>query len=140
MAVSLDTLKEHVGKPVILTVRLPDGTSEDQEGKIEAASDVGVGFKPKRKRDMDLIEPEDILELKAAPTKPSQLRQKKLFPVGESKVRAHLIDRHGAPLSQINSQSNEEAMTLHEKIDHSDLGHNHEKTESTSDGSESDAE
>ena len=140
MTVSIDTLKEHVGKSVVLTVRQEDGSIEKLEGKIEAASEVGVGFKPKRKRDMDLLEPDSIEELKAAPTKPSQLRQKKLFPVGESKVRAHLIDRHGAPLSQVNGMSNDEAIDLHNKIDHSDFGYNHEKTESTSDGAEPDGE
>jgi len=128
MTVSLEELTPHVGENVVLSITPADGgEATDIEGKLEVASDAGVGFKPKRKRDIELLELSQIVGVKAAPAASGALKQKKLSPVTVATVRGHLIDRHGAPLSQVNGMSNEDALELHGKIDHSDLGHNHDK-------------
>lgn len=128
MSVDIATIKEHVGDtPVLLTVRREDGTEEKLEGKIEVASEAGVGFKPKGRREMDLLEVEDIVGIEEAPVTEAKLKQVGLKPIELGRVKKHLIDRHGAPLSQVNALTAEQAEELHNKIDHTDLGHHHNK-------------
>lgn len=126
MSVDPKTLEEFDGKQVILTLKQEDGSASEQEGKIEAASEAGVAFKEKGKRDVDLIMPDQIEEISLAPSKPKKLVQKKLKPVMLGTVRQHLVDRHGYDLSVVNEMDDEKALKEHEDIDHKDLGHKHE--------------
>jgi len=129
MTVAIETLQEKAksGDVVLLTVKREDGSTEQVQGKIEVASTAGVGFKPRGRREMDLLELDDVLELEEAPVPDVKLKQVKMKPVDATRVKKHLIDRHGAPLSQVNAMSPDQAAELHGKIDHSDLGHNHLK-------------
>lgn len=129
MSVAIDTLKSKVGENILLTVKREDGSTEEVEGKIEVASEAGVGFKPKGRREMDLLEAEDVLDINEAPIVETKLKQVKLKLIDLTRVKKHLIDRHGAPLSQVNALAPEQAEELHNKIDHSDLGHNHTKVD-----------
>lgn len=124
MTIAPAELEDYSEKTVELVVNR-EGEEVTLQGKIELASEVGVAFKPRRKRDVDFIEPSDIISIKEVEESGSDLKQKKLPPLEPAKVRAHLIDRHGAPLSQVNALSPEQAVELHNKIDHSDLGHKH---------------
>lgn len=125
MAVEAATLEKFSGKQVILHLIEGDGSVSEKEGKVEDASEVGMAFKEKGKRDVDLVLPDQIEEIALAPTKPKTLSQKKLKPVTETTVRQHLLDRHGYDRSVVNAMTDEKAFDEHNDIDHSDLGHKH---------------
>lgn len=126
MSVDPKELEKYSGKQVLVHVIEDDGSVSEKEGKFEEASEVGVAFKEKGKRDVDLLLPEEIEEVTAAPTKPKKLVQKKLKPATESTARQHLADRHGYDLTDLNEMSDEQAFSDHEEIDHENLGHKHE--------------
>lgn len=125
MAVDASTLESFTGKSVTLVLKQEDGSAKEFEGKVEAASEYGMAFKEKGKRDSDLVEPDQIEEITLAPVKPKTLAQKKLKEVSETTARQHLLDRHGYERSVVNKMSDEQAFSEHEDIDHSDLGHKH---------------
>lgn len=125
MAVDASTLADFSGKQVTLVLKQEDGSAKEFEGKVEAASEYGMAFKEKGKRDSDLVEPDQIEEITLAPVKPKTLAQKKLKEVSETTARQHLLDRHGYERSVVNKMSDEQAFSEHEDIDHSDLGHKH---------------
>lgn len=124
MSVDPSTLESFTGKNVVLH-RLVDGTVQELEGKVESASAVGVAFKEKGKRDIELVMPSDVENIDVAPDKPKSLAQKKLKLVTEKNVRQHLLDRHGDSRKAVSAESDEDALARHEAIDHSDLGHKH---------------
>jgi hypothetical protein len=134
MAVDPSTLEEFDGKQVLLHV-VVDGELVEREGKVEAASEQGMAFKEKGKRDVELIEPDQIEEIALAPTKPKTLSQKKLKEVELTTARQHLLDRHGYERSVVNKMTDEQAFADHNDIDHKDLGHRHE-SEDDEDGDE----
>ena len=135
----VQNLEEYTGKMVILTVKQDDGSAKQLEGKVEAASDQGIAFKEKGKREVDLVLPDKIDEIAVAPEKPKTLAQKKLQPIADSAVRQHLLDRHGMSRTKVNKMSEAEAVELHNSIDHSDLGHRHEAKDEAEASEESDA-
>lgn len=141
MAISAKDLVKYDGKQVILHLVQEDGSAKEMEGKVEAASEAGMAFKEKGKRDVELIMPSDIEEIAFAPEKPKRITQKKLKPVTVTNVRQHLVDRHGMSRSEANSITDEEALELHDQVDHKDLGHKHvsdeDENEGDSEGSDS---
>lgn len=144
MAVAANTLADYDGKQVILHVINSETNQLDElEGKVESASEVGMAFKEKGKRDLRLIEPSQIEEIEVAPEAPKKVAQKKLQQVTERSARQHLLDRHGYLRSWANEVSDEEAFAEHASVDHSDLGHRHltdEEQAKKADKSESDAD
>lgn len=141
MSVDASTLQNYSGKQVILTLVLDGGDATEHEGKVEAASEFGMAFKEKGKRESILVEPSQIEEISVAPSKPKTLSQKKLKEVTENTVRQHLLDRHGYERSVVNEMSDEQAAAEHEDIDHSDLGHRHEAdNDDEDDAAEGDSE
>jgi hypothetical protein len=131
MTVAANTLSEYSGKQVVLHVVNDEGGLDELEGKVESASEVGMAFKEKGKRDLRLIEPSQIEEIEVAPEAPKKAAQKKLQQVTEKSARQHLLDRHGYLRSWANEVSDEEALAEHESIDHRDLGHRHLTDEET---------
>lgn len=140
MSVDASTLEQFQGKQVILHVIDTEKNEViEKEGKVEAASEYGMAFKEKGKRDSDLIEPAQIEEITLAPSKPKKLAQKKLKEVTESTARQHLLDRHGYERSVINGVDDEAAFKEHADIDHSDLGHKHVSEDEDGDDTEAEA-
>ena len=131
MTVAANTLESYSGKQVVLHVVNDEGGLDELEGKVESASEVGMAFKEKGKRDLRLIEPSQIEEIELAPEAPKKSPQKKLQQVTESGARQHLLDRHGYLRSWANQVSDAEAFAEHQSIDHSDLGHRHLTDEET---------
>lgn len=125
MTVDPKTLEEFSDKQVTIHIIKDDGDLEEKEGKIEAASEFGVAFKEKGKRDSELLEPSQIEEITLAPVKPKTLAQKKLKEVTETTARQHLLDRHGYDRSVVNEMDDAQAFAEHADIDHADLGHKH---------------
>jgi hypothetical protein len=132
MGVNAEELNKFLDKKVVLHTINEDKSIEEREGKVEAASAHGIAFKEKGKSSVDLYEVAQIEEIQAAPEAPKKIRQKKLKPVEEGQVRQHLVDRHGMPVSKANELDEKAATELHDRIDHSDLGHKHEAGETTS--------
>jgi len=125
MTVDASTLSQYDGKQVILHVIQADGSVEEKQGKIDGASEFGVAFKEKGKRDVVLVEPNEIEEIDFAPDKPKTLTQKKLRPIADASMRAHLLDRHAFSRKTVNEMTDTQAVEAHDLADHSDLGHRH---------------
>lgn len=135
MSVDPSTLEEFSDKSVILHLKTDEGI-EELEGKVEAASAEGMAFKEKGKRDLRLVEADEIEEISLAPETPKKITQKKLKEPTLTGVRQHLVDRHGMPRSEANSMNDEKAWDLHDQIDHKDLGHKHVSEEEDENGDE----
>ena len=129
MTVDASTLESFEGKNVILHLIKSDGTVEELTGTVESANEHGMAFKPKGKRDFVLVEPKDIEEITEAPQALKSIPQKKLKPIADGSVRQHLLDRHGYQRSVVNGMTDEQAVKLHDEIDHKDLGHRHMSAE-----------
>lgn len=125
MSVDATTLVNFEGKQVILHFIEEDGSVSEKTGKVDGASEFGIAFKEKGKREVALIEPHQIEEIDLAPEKPKSLSQKKLKPIAVANARQHLLDRHGYTRTAVNAMSDEQAGEEHDGIDHSDLGHRH---------------
>ena len=126
MTVATQDLASYEGKSIILTVANDDGSAREVTGKVEAASEAGMAFREKGKRDVELVMPNEIVEIALAPEKPKKINQKKLKPISDERMRQHLADRHGFTLEEVNGMTDSEAVELHDNIDHSNLGHRHE--------------
>lgn len=140
MSVDASTLEQFTGKQVILHHIQENGDIAEREGKVDGASEAGMAFKEKGKRDVELVLPSEIEEITLAPVKPKNLSQKKLKLVTESTARQHLLDRHGFARSEVNAMTEEEGFAAHDQIDHDDLGHRHVAADESKDEESSDSE
>lgn len=95
------------------------------EGTIEMASSVGIAFRPKGKRDVMLVQPKDVARIDIVPEKPKPLVARTLKPLEESSARRHLFHLHNFERGDLADVTDEEALDLHEDIDHTNLGHKH---------------
>lgn len=144
-------LPEFSGKKVKIRY-FPRGLAEGErtdekiqtlEGTCEAANVIAVVIRPRGKTLGELIETNDIVEIGLDDSKPKPLAQKSLKNPSFDTVRAHLADRHGWTLKDVNELGEEEAMRAHRDLDHAELSHTHpyiEDAESEADGEEPDDE
>lgn len=100
-------------------------TTDDQEleGRVEAASPVGIVLKLKGRASL-LVEARDIESIQVI-TSVEPIKQKAIATVAAGKYREHLANRHGWRLSDIKNLTEAEAEAIHLDLDHSDLGHRH---------------
>lgn len=129
---SADKLAQFRNKRVKVVVNLPEKNEKgelavEMEGTVQAGNELGLLIKPKGKVKFELIERGLIEEIVLVTEKSSELERTSLKPVKIGQARRHLMERHGYTLSQANALTEEEAMEIHEKIDHEadDLGHIH---------------
>ena len=127
-----------VGKKVIVTRNLdkPNEKGElavEVEGTVEAANVHGVMLKPKGQVKPEILNLDEIEEIRFAPEKAKNIKAKVLKPIEHGQARGHLLERHGLTLKEVNALSEEEALEFHESIDHvaKDLGHVHGSKEET---------
>lgn len=126
MSIDTATLAQYAGKDV----RLKTSADDDYvEGHVEKASEVGLAFKPKGKRELTPVWPQDIEDIQVIEKAAPKLKQKKQLPLEDSRVKNHLVNVHGYYLSAVNAMTVEGAVKEHDSIDHKDLGHNHDKVE-----------
>lgn len=128
------------GKRVIVVVNGENGEAQEIEGTIDSVTAGAFILRPKGKTKVELIEDDDVLEIKDAPTPTKALKAKSLKPIELGQARAHLLDRHGYKLSDINALSEQEAFDFHATVDHSELGHNHDTSPAPSAAEEAVAE
>lgn len=129
-AVEID-FSQYTGKKVVVTRNLEDGTAGEIEGTVQIGSAIGLLLKPKGKSGAELIEAESIEQVVEQAEAPKKLTRKVLKPIPYGQARTHLLERHGATLTDINGVSEEEALAIHAEIDHEadDLGHTHKAPE-----------
>ena len=125
-------LTQYANKKVTV-IHTVEGETDAQEleGTVEAANEQALLVKPKGKTGMQLIEAGNIVEVRYVDEKPKAIVAKVLKPIEFGKARAHLLERHGATLAEINGLSEKAAFEKHEALDHkaADLGHVHGEPE-----------
>lgn len=129
------------GQKVVVTIKLDEPneqghTAVEIEGTVQAANALGIMLKEKGKTQVKLIEADAIIEVKEAPDTAKDLKAKPLRPVDFGQTRGHLLERHGATLTEVNSMTESEAYDAHNDTDHNadDLGHFHQAKEETPQG------
>jgi hypothetical protein len=139
--------KQYAGKRVVVTRNLKEPNdkgelAEELEGTLVAANPLGIMFTPKGQTKAEIIESGDIEEVRLAPDKAKKLTARKLQPVELGKARAHLLERHGLKLADVNKLTEEDALEYHDQLDHValDLGHIHvaEQTQAEKDAEAAD--
>ena len=119
-------ISQYKGKFVEIELAEHDG--ESKEYKVEEAMGNLVLLREKGKSSPQLIETDKIISFTPpAPKPPAPLKAKRQNPVEPEQVKRHLVDNHGYKVSDINSLTVEQAVALHDDIDHQelDLGHFH---------------
>lgn len=107
---------------------LAENDGESKEYKVEEAANGFAILREKGKSKPDLVKIEDIISFTPpAPKPPAPLKARRQNPVEPDDVKRHLVDSHGYKVTDINSLTVEQAVELHEGIDHQelDLGHFH---------------
>lgn len=127
MSVALEDLEPFINKEAVLHLVKDDGSLDEVTGTIKIATAAGIGFKKKGSSGVDLLMPDQIEEIGYAPVKAKSVVQKKLEPIEFGKARQHLVDRHGVELKWAKDNDEQTAFDWHAGLDHSNLGHKHEK-------------
>ncbi len=140
MTATLQEVQAFVDKDALVHIKQEDGTLAEVVGKIMVATEAGIGFKPKGKPGVELLNLSDVEEIGAAPTKPKTISKKKLAPVTAEQVRQHLADRHGIEIKWCRDATDEAAQEFHDSIDHGVLGHDHSKVPTEQEQAVSEAE
>lgn len=126
MSVTAEEITQYEGQKVVIVRNLPDSTEAvELEGTAEKANALGVLLKPKGRQNFELIEMDEIEEIRFVSEKPKELKPADLKIVGYGNARKHLADRHGYTLSQIKDMAEEDALALHRQADHADISHVH---------------
>lgn len=119
-------LSEFKGK--FIDIELADHAGETKEYKVEESANGLVLLRQKGKSASALKKLEDVISFTPpAPKPPAPIKARRVNPVEPDAVKRHLVDSHGYGCNQINPISDEQAVELHEGIDHKglDLGHFH---------------
>lgn len=70
----------------------------------------------------------DVLAVEKA-TPPGKIVRRTIRPIPLSQVKQHLLDRHGLGWDIVKAMTAKSCLDLHNKIDHSNLGHRHRAKE-----------
>lgn len=122
------------GKKVKL-VRNEEGVTNavEIEGTVQSGNALGILIKPKGKTNFELIPAAEIESVEFIMETAKNLDCKTLKVVEFGQARAHVLERHGWTLKQVNTISELDAYEKHAKLDHvaSDLGHVHGEKDKT---------
>lgn len=151
-SLTLEQVQEWIGKEAEVVLVDGDRGTKTVTGTIVNATVAGIPFKEKGKAGVQLLAVGDIYDINAAPVKATPVKQRKVKPVAEGKMRQHLADAHGVSLKWCKEASEADARLFHDGdgteanpgIDHADCGHIHvveepkadERTEAINEGSE----
>lgn len=111
----------------ITVVYTIEGENEalEVEGTLMAAAEMGIMLRQRGHQQGEFVHSHQIESIVPLSTANKKITQKLLKPILLDDARAHLADRHGYTLSQVNEMTGTEALSLHDNLDHSDLGHKH---------------
>lgn len=143
-----EQLAEYQNKKVVVVVNLPEPNEKGEgavewEGTVQAGNTLGLLLKPKGQVQFKLINRETIEDIRLVQDKSATIKRSKLQPVKIGQARRHLLERHAATLTAVNSMTEEQAQEVHDGIDHevADLGHVHvAEGESTEESDATDGE
>lgn len=126
MTETLD-LTQFDGKKVIVQHQDGEGNVVETEGTVQTGNELGLLIKPKGKASVEIIEAATIEGVELAPEKAKKVGVKWLKDVELGQARQHLLDRHGATVTEVNALNEQQAFEAHADIDHEaeDLGHRH---------------
>lgn len=117
--------KQYAGQRVNLVYNDETGAQQVLEGRCISGNALGVIVKAKGKTTVQMIEAENIISVEAQPEAPKKISVKKMKPIENSGVRAHLALYHGVSLETVNGMTDEQGAEYHNSLDHGQLGHNH---------------
>jgi len=105
----------------------PRGADDlELEGKVLSADASGLVILVKNKP--IIVEARDILDIHRS-SLPSKIVRRKMRYIPPWQARQHLLDRHGLQWDLIKMLAVKSAGALHDKIDHTNLGHQHRESE-----------
>jgi hypothetical protein len=95
------------------------------EGKVQAVTATGLVIKTRS--GSEAIELPDVIDIEEAPRQRRRrvIRRYVRVLAADSNVRQHLADRHGYMIDLLNASDDETLFTMHEQLDHGELGHRH---------------
>lgn len=126
MEIKTSDLPDLVGQVLAVQVNVVGSDDEDfreVSGKCIATSPAGIVIQTKQRS--EIIKIADIIDLDIVP-KTRRLLVRYVGELEEIAVRQHLLDRHGVPFALVKNMEAKIAAAMHDKIDHSQLGHRHE--------------
>jgi hypothetical protein len=119
----LSELKALVNSPVVVEfTRVGSSETIKAEGMLLKAGAQGIVFESKGKT--EIIPLWAIIDLYAF-TAPRKVVRRKVQALLSKRARQHLLDRHGILWDLIKFTTEATAFAMHERIDHSNLGHQH---------------
>jgi hypothetical protein len=124
-----------------MTYTKAGGEQVEVVGTVDIANEVAVLLKLRGKTNGLVLTPDQIVDYGLDDSKPVELKQKELKDTTLNTVRAHLADRHGLTLEEVNGLDEEAAAELHLTLDHGKLSHTHpfiSEAEAEADGEEPD--
>lgn len=114
MTVNVTELKKYQDKKVVVTRNLPDKPEAVEiEGTVQVSNDMGILIKPKGKTQFELIPLAEIEAVNFVQETDKALKPKTLKVVDYGQARAHLADRHGYTLAQVNKMTEKVAYEFH---------------------------
>lgn len=120
------TMKELSGlvnTTVVVEYTRPDGTETNKaDGILKAVGEAGIVFESKGRT--EIIPWPHVVDIYAF-TPPRKVVRRKVQHLLTRRSRQHLLDRHGMLWDLIKFISEKTAFQMHERIDHSNLGHQH---------------
>lgn len=122
MDINLTELKGLVGAVVVAEYASPSGEMVKSDGKLVRAAAHGVVFEANGKT--SIIPITSIISIVPFTTPRKVVRRKVQFLLSR-RARQHLLDRHGFFWDLIKFTTEETAFTMHQNIDHKNLGHQH---------------
>lgn len=134
-------LTQYEGKKVKMTYTKAGGEQVEVVATVDIANEVAVLLKLRGKTNGLVLTPDQIVDYGLDDSKPVELKQKELKDTTLNTVRAHLADRHGLMLEEVNDFDEEAAAELHLTLDHGKLSHTHpfiSEAEADADGEEPD--
>lgn len=123
MSIRISELPSLVETRVLLEVQQGgDESPWELEGTLMAVSDVGVVVKTGDGTHIFLQE--HILDISKSSI-PRKIVRRKIRYIIAAQARQHLLDRHGMPWDLTKMLRPDAAREMHDKTDHSNLGHQH---------------
>lgn len=130
MPIGINSLKEYINQLLIVQIDVRAETDGEEdfrevEGKLLAVNASGIVLKTMGATGR-IIPLELIIDIDV-PDRPTVKRLIKRWRrvITSEDVRQHLIDHHAKKIDQVAMLTPDEALAMHEKIDHELLGHGH---------------
>lgn len=118
-------LAKFFGKNVIMNVNTSNGEFRGVEGRVQLVEISGLVVKTRS--GSEVIELKDVIDIEEQqrPRRRRVIRRYVRVLDPDSNIRQHLADRHGTLVPVLNGNEDDLLFAMHEKIDHSILGHVH---------------